>query len=200
MGFYSWLTADTKESIANAHTDRCRTVYLIQPDGKPAIEETAYDGYGRFGGTSAYTWLAKSNYTHEELVATLGEGYDDEELYSLGVSLELGTYYEDKEGNKWSFGNKPLYGLKGFEGDYGTPQPKYNDQTPNELLESGEWVERPLRDLDNSGKEFMPLKFSFNKDAVYEDLPFSRNCPNQGFFYPEESDISMAELAGVEHV
>jgi len=26
-----------------------------------------------------------------------------------------------------------------------------------------------------------PLKFSFNPDAVYEDLPASEPCPNQGF-------------------
>jgi hypothetical protein len=30
-----------------------------------------------------------------------------------------------------------------------------------------------------------PLKFSFNPDAVYEDLPASESCPFQGYFYED---------------
>ena len=39
-------------------------------------------------------------------------------------------------------------------------------------------------ELAFSGEDYnYPLKFSFNKSAVYEDLPASADCPNQGFFY-----------------
>ena len=64
MGFFSWNTADTNESIANIHSghpNADRTVYLLQPDGKAPIEETAYNGYGVFGDVDAYAWLAEIN-------------------------------------------------------------------------------------------------------------------------------------------
>lgn len=33
-----------------------------------------------------------------------------------------------------------------------------------------------------------PLKFSYNKDAVYEELKASDSCPDQGFFYDDDED------------
>lgn len=54
MGFFSWQTADTKESIMNHYSGQCKTVYLLQPGGAEPIEETAYDGYGVFGGWRRY--------------------------------------------------------------------------------------------------------------------------------------------------
>lgn len=60
MGFSSWLTADTKESIPNIHSGRpMKTVYLLQPHGQPAIKLDSYNGYGKFGDFSPYEWLAK---------------------------------------------------------------------------------------------------------------------------------------------
>jgi len=32
------------------------------------------------------------------------------------------------------------------------------------------------------GSEYRPLKFSYDKNAVYEDLPASSDDPSQGFF------------------
>jgi len=49
MGFSSWLTCDTKESIMNRYTDECKTVYLLQPNGKEPIMDSSYDGYCRIG-------------------------------------------------------------------------------------------------------------------------------------------------------
>jgi hypothetical protein len=62
MGFFSWKTADTQESIPNIHAGKpIRTVYLLQPGGKPSIAESSYGGYGYFGGIDAYAWLARMN-------------------------------------------------------------------------------------------------------------------------------------------
>ena len=49
MGFFSWNTADTNESIANReapHPNAGRTSYLLQPNGAPPIQEDDYVGYG----------------------------------------------------------------------------------------------------------------------------------------------------------
>ncbi len=113
MGFFSWKTADTGESIANSHSPRCkqRAVFLLQPDGEPPVEESWYAGYGMFGEVDAYEWLAERN----------GGG-------DRGVGIDL-FFREDPDA--------------------------------------------------------VPLKFSFDPKAVYEDLPASESCEFQGYFYPE---------------
>ncbi len=120
MGFFSWKTADTNESIANIHSDHPnagRTVYLLQPGGKEPIEETAYNGYGDFGPADAYAWLAEMN--------------------SLGIPGS--SVVARREDGIRAYCNKDCL--------------KY------------------------------PLKFSFDKNAVYEDLPESESCEAQGYFY-----------------
>lgn len=119
MGFFSWLTADTRESVMNCHTNECRTVYMLQPNGEPPIEEKSYDGYGVFGGVDAYDWLVYRNGIPERLRT------EGREKRNIGISMACGDY--------------------------------------------------DLR---------YPLKFSFDKDAVYEALPKSGDCPRQGFFGP----------------
>jgi hypothetical protein len=127
MGFFSWLTADTKESIPNRYSNRgSRTVYLLQPDGRH-IRSRYYDGYGIFGGIDVFRWIL------------------------------------------WR--NKPEASTKDLEEDR---------RLGIELLYSGE----PLK---------YPLKFSFDKNAVYEDLPPSEFCPRQGFFYDEVLEEQLPE-------
>jgi hypothetical protein len=62
MGLFSWITADTDESIPC--TGACRehfTVYLLQPKGLPTLKETDYEGYGVFGGRDVYALFAEWN-------------------------------------------------------------------------------------------------------------------------------------------
>ncbi len=92
MGFFSWKTADSQESIMNAYTDQCRPVYLLQPDGQPPILEPAYQGYGDFGGVNAYVWLAEHN-----LDESAREGWSVEMLSQYGILLDTGTYCVDQE-------------------------------------------------------------------------------------------------------
>lgn len=110
MGFFSFKTADTKQSIMNQHTDECKPVYMLQPNGEESILDVSYDGYGNIGGVDVYDWLAQRNG---------GEGRD------FGINLAFSE-------------NKP--------------------------------------------ENYVPLKFSFNKDAIYEELPASEDCPRQGYF------------------
>ena len=121
MGFFSWKTADTNESIANSYSDHPnahRTVYLLQPNGKPPVQENDYQGYGVFGDVDAYAWLAEIN--------GLGiPGSDVQVRREAGIDAFFSSV---------------------------------------DLLK-------------------YPLKFSFNKNAVYEDLPASDRCPQQGYFY-----------------
>lgn len=61
MGFFSWETCDTNESIANQHSIRPTfPVHMITPDGR-VFTEKYYDGYGEFGGKDFYELLAELN-------------------------------------------------------------------------------------------------------------------------------------------
>ena len=117
MGFSSFLTSDTQESIWNVYTGRAETVYMLQPNGLPPIRDDAYLGYLLFGGEDVFVWIAKINKV---------EGLETDEDYS-NAGLKL----------------------------------MYDDTKPNEI--------------------YLP-KFSFDKDAIYEELPNAEFCPNQGFF------------------
>ncbi|WP_166256017.1 hypothetical protein [Marinobacter salicampi] len=182
MGFYSYKTADTKESIANQHSVReLRPVYLLQPGGKPPIEEQVYDGYGVFGGVNAMNWLAEAN--AEAL------GYDtsklsEQETFLLGVSLDCGHVCEDTQtGEFWHIFSDARSLVPGHfvAKRFDEVIPELGDSA-NNLMESGRLVHRDIADV--VGVPY-PLKFSFDKNAVYEDLPASERCPDQGFFYED---------------
>ncbi len=168
MGFFSWKTADTEESIANVHTGRAKPVYLIQPNGEPPISEAAYAGYGMFGGVDAYSWLADKN-------------FGDPKLVDLAIMAECGRYHSDENNiylcrmkiSEEAFRravttDKPVVMFTNFMSEMP------NGLTPSELIGSGAWQENRL------SLKF-PLKFSFNPEARYEDLPASKLCPHQGF-------------------
>jgi hypothetical protein len=61
MGFFSWLTQDTGESIANRYSNRKTfTVYMTDNKGNRWKEED-YEGYGVFGGKDYYELVAEMN-------------------------------------------------------------------------------------------------------------------------------------------
>jgi hypothetical protein len=61
MGFFSWKTQDTNESIANCHSDMdVFSVTMTDNKGNSWTEE-CYDGYGVFGGKDFYELLAEMN-------------------------------------------------------------------------------------------------------------------------------------------
>lgn len=65
MGFFSWKTCDTKESIPNIYSERKTfPVYVLIPKefGGGYIEERQYEGYGVFGGKDIYALVANWNY------------------------------------------------------------------------------------------------------------------------------------------
>lgn len=64
MGFISWMTCDTGESISNRYSTRGATpAYVLIPEefGGGCIAESEYEGYGRFGGHDVYALVARWN-------------------------------------------------------------------------------------------------------------------------------------------
>jgi hypothetical protein len=61
MGFFSWKTCDTDESIANNCSTRPTfPVHMITPDGQ-VFTENDYEGYGEFGGKDFYDLVCELN-------------------------------------------------------------------------------------------------------------------------------------------
>ena len=116
MGFFSWKTSDTEESISNVYSERGTfPVYVLFPDGT-VLKETDYEGYGVFGGRDIYALLAQWNSI--EIFDEEGNLLSDEELRFVGIKL--------------AFGEEPVkYPIKIVE----NPNLKYENVKPSEDCE-----------------------------------------------------------------
>lgn len=179
MGFFSFMTADTNESIPSHYSGRnIKPVYMLQPNGEH-ICEPFYEGYGVFGGVDCYQWVAENNPDNLKVdIKTL----NDEEKRLAGIGLCLGSIYIDVRNEElWSIfhDERFIVETKHHKGTYDD----FNDDlggTPNDLIAKGILKEIPIKSLSPLKH---PLKFSFDKNASYWDLPGSEECPHQGYFY-----------------
>ena len=86
MGFFSWKTQDTDNSIANQYSNR-KTFRVQMLDNKGNVwTEDTYEGYGRFGGKDFYELLAEMNGFESEVYEIGTEQYTDEAI-GFGISL-----------------------------------------------------------------------------------------------------------------
>jgi hypothetical protein len=82
MGFFSWKTNNTGESIPNLHSCRETFPVVMQDDKGNEWHEDCYEGYGVFGGKDYYELLAEMNgFTKSE--------DDPMDLRDIGIALEL---------------------------------------------------------------------------------------------------------------
>ena len=93
MGFFSWKTQDTDESICNSFSDKeTFTVYMV--DNKNNVwREDEYEGYGEFGGKDFYELLAEMNGLNDRI-----EGIELEHSGKPYISPNL---VSDDEKWKW---------------------------------------------------------------------------------------------------
>ena len=89
MGFSSWLTCDTKESIMKKYPNECKKVYFYTPD---EVFSGFYDGYGRIDGIEVYTYMAIYN-GHGSLTE-LDDPDKAEKLRCKGIGL----YFDWEDG------------------------------------------------------------------------------------------------------
>ena len=61
MGFFSWKTQDTHDSIQNIHSEMHTFPVQMHDNQGNVWEESNYDGYGVFGGKDYYELLAEMN-------------------------------------------------------------------------------------------------------------------------------------------
>mgnify|MGYP003634591969 FL=1 len=202
MGLFSFLDADTNKSIP---VDSYVSVHLPSdwPDSTPEKFlkkneqygnlfllnqiQGLYDGYGRIhiegiDPLDVYAILYVMNFASLKLpdVSTEDEARD------IGLMINMGVFYQDKDGNNHHFHWNPNeMGVKStqFNGGFDVVQ-EPSGKTPNDLIESGEWIEKKIVPVTP-----FPLKITSepaDKNGLvykYEHLNASEDCPNQGFFY-----------------
>lgn len=90
MGFFSFLTTDTKRSISNAHSSRGTfKVVMVDNHGEEYVEEN-YKGYGVFGGQDIFILIAEMNgYWFDE-------DKDPDQEYNRIRDIGVNLYYSER--------------------------------------------------------------------------------------------------------
>lgn len=185
--FKSWLTADTRESIPNVHyrprhKNKRKPVFLLQPNGQPPIEEKTYCGHGKFGSVDAYEWLLHKNIS---LVVRNWSKMSENDRVFARVGLRSASVCRDTEtGVIWHICHDFREILDGnyFPNRWNDVIPEYGDN-PLNLIDAGKFDPIGIRYLVDYP---LPLKFSFDRNAIYEALPASEVCPLHGYYYDRE--------------
>ncbi|WP_298636652.1 hypothetical protein [uncultured Umboniibacter sp.] len=180
MGFFSYNTCDTSESIPAPASSRYaapRLVYLPTVEGIGAVSGF-YDGYGRIDDTDVHTWLAIAN-----------TGIDSR---ALGIILDCGTNYHRETDTFWvcdfafdeAERNLIINGLTQFASHvqffpgYDSPIDHFGDANMNQLKAKG-----IIEDFDFATQLKHPLKLSFDPNCDFDRHGASTPCRYQGFFY-----------------
>ena len=89
MGFFSWKTMNTNESISNKYSKRKTfSVVLVDNNNNKWLEKD-YDGYGVFGGKDYYELLAEMNIDEKQL-----NSINNVDRRNVGIDLEFKSKQE----------------------------------------------------------------------------------------------------------
>lgn len=173
MGFFSWITSDTKRSLPNVHSNRDTfKVHMVTRDGQVYTEE-AYDGYGDFNGQDFYELVAHLN-------GLVDKDMDLQEKRTRGINCALGVAAITNK--------KVTYRAQGVDFFHWSDEKIHDGKSANELCESGEFFRIRFKD-ENAHipkiVERLPECEPGSKEweQWFDELPKSEACPNQGFFY-----------------
>lgn len=158
MGFFSWITQDTRRSIYNKFTGK-KPFKVIMTDnkGNQWVEED-YEGYGVFGGKDYYELVAEMN--------GITEGTTKEKR-SKGIEIQFGV-----RGIQTHDGKIYLGGGKDF---FRWDEPIIDGKSPNELIDNGE-CQQIVLNYHN------PIFPSLTESGEYIDGIAPEDCPDQGYF------------------
>ena len=215
MGLFSFLDADTNKSIpvdsyVSVHLpsdwpDSTPKKFLKKNEQYKNLLllnqiQGHYDGYGKIhNGVSLMRVLPPANidgidpldvyamlYVMNYASLKLPDVSTEDEARDIGLMINMGSVYQDKDGNNHHFHWNPNeMGVKStqFNGGFDVVQ-EPSGKTPNDLIESGEWIEKKIVPVTP-----FPLKITSepaDENGLvykYEHLNASEDCPNQGFFY-----------------
>lgn len=200
MGFFSFNTCDTNESIANCHSQKFnarRPVFLLQPNGAPAIKEVEYNGYGEFGGVDVYEWLSQVNFgglgdrsagIALEHSRNLKLGMNDNLLV---VSCKKSDFCEHDDSDEFVKEYVETFFAKNEK--TGDRKVIWNDCDVNPVIEDlGTTLEeaflKEVLERTSVEENFIhyPIKLSYCEAASYSSFSKSQDCEKQGFLYDDD--------------
>lgn len=165
MGFFSWITQDTKKSIANIHSEReTFTVYLKDNKGN-YWKEDAYQGYGVFNGKDFYQLLAEMNSDKCELSGDIEKDRNEGIRIFFGISA-----IKNKKTHQVFKGR----GIDFFNWDRDII---HDNKSANQLLETKEWEHIYIKE-----ENIVYPNIVENEDWEWRNEA-PQDCPEQGFFY-----------------
>jgi hypothetical protein len=178
MGFFSFITSDGNESIANIHSNRKTfPVYLATPgpNGK-VFEEKEYNGYGVFGGKDIYVLIA-------ELNNLLPNGTEEDKrmagidlIYKVIITDGTTSYIKGKDFTNW---DKPIRNI-GHSANELIHNQGFSIVYPNGYGDFNKAVEQGL---------IMPKLFEDRVNINYwDEFSYPTTCSYQGYFY-EDFDV-----------
>lgn len=181
MGFFSFITSDTNQSIPNIHSSRKTfPVYLVTPGpSRQVFEEKEYDGYGVFGSKDIYLLIAElnnilpNNTKEDRRSAVLNLMFRTIVTNGKGISYEKGIDF-----NRW---NEPLGDTK---------------RTANELVYEDGWsiiYPNGYGDFNEAARQgyIMPKLFEDRASINHwDEFPYPTSCSYQGYFYEDFKLIS----------
>jgi len=92
MGFFSWITQDTDQSIACSFSSRSTFSVTMTDDKGNRYREEAYEGYGIFGGKDYYELLDEMNGGDGDRQAGIALAFSNRPHKSPSLS-RCGDYY-----------------------------------------------------------------------------------------------------------
>lgn len=180
MGYFSWITSDTKRSIPNVNSGRKQfTVHMITENGMVFTEEE-YDGYGVFGGKDIYELIAEMNNLEYDKS-------DDNDARLAAIELVYETHITNGE-RTYKQGTRK--GCRFF--NWETPLEEEGGKTPNQLIKEGWKYVYPngYGDWNKAAQNGIKLPKLVKKlpnskkwKEEWDKLPYPENCPDQGYFY-----------------
>lgn len=166
MGFFSWKCSKTHQSIpAYPHANKpieMSKVVVVLPDNRKLTG--VYDGYGNVDGIDIHDELAKCMFP-DRINPTR------EDIFS-------NKKYAEKDGTKITF--------EMFNWD--TPVSKLDGLTMNKATQAG-W--KITSNFDIASKMIKIVRADAYNGETYDQLKTSEDCPDQGFFYDDEEEVSV---------
>ena len=181
MGNFSWCTSDTRKSIAcyyESYDGAPSTVYLLNPFGEP-YKETAYEGYGEFGGHDVYDLVADWNRKYLS-ADNLRKPERDE-----WVNNEEGNEAFLKAMERYT---KKCRGIEEFASGASDEYMKEHYGTVFGYGDGSDWKRCLGIAIACYDEDHVKLKYPIKiveHPVPYEQADISPSCPFQGCFYDE---------------
>ena len=194
MGCFSWIYCDTNKPLKIGKSARLLIPATFNNGNKGgSIYESAYDGYGNFGGRDVYDLVAEWNreFLSEDMLEKEPKLENFGGLYRFEIDKYRESGMSEEEINMRNLAQKEKYyraALQRRQVSIDRLTDYRNGMSDNKMEEKyGKYWKRELGidiacyDDQNAALPY-PIKIAAKLGSIYETQPASKGDPNQGCF------------------